>query len=91
MEGLVSCGIIPVRVFGVTKQRSRFLSASALHLRKGAREFRIGMVKKQCSPFSVAAAAAASVGVSQVGHFENTLPSKGFIQGLNIYFIYIEI
>lgn len=91
MEGLVSCGIIPVRVFGVTKQRSRFLSASALHLRKGAREFRIGMVKKQCSPFSVAAAAAASVGGSQVGHFENTLPSKGFIQGLNIYFIYIEI
>lgn len=91
MEGLVSCGIIPVRVFGVTKQRSRFLSASALHLRKGAREFRIGMVKKQCSPFFVAAAAAASVGGSQVGHFENTLPSKGFIQGLNIYFIYIEI
>ncbi|XP_057444761.1 phosphoserine phosphatase, chloroplastic-like [Lotus japonicus] len=67
MEGLVSSGINPVPIFGVRNQRSCLFSASTLHLRKGQRGIRIGMVKKQCS---------SSVGGSQVGHFENTLASK---------------
>ncbi|XP_057437277.1 phosphoserine phosphatase, chloroplastic isoform X1 [Lotus japonicus] len=72
MEGLVSSGINPVPVFGLRNQRSRLFSESVLHLKKGQRGIRIGMVKKnQCSSFVVA-----SVGGSHVGHFENTLASK---------------
>lgn len=90
MEGLVSCGINnPVRVFGFTKQRSRFLFASSTPHLKTVGGFRIGMVlkkKKQCSPLVVAAAA--SVGGSQVGQFENTIPSKGFYINLIFYYFF---
>lgn len=89
----MSCEINnPIRVFGFRNQRSRFLFASSTpNLRTGslAAEFRIGMVlkkKKQCSPI-VMAAAAASVGGSQIGQFENTLPSKGFYINLHFYYL----
>jgi len=77
MEGLVSSGINTIRVFGVTKHQSRFLHSSMLHLRSnrvcgtgiGVEEKK---KRKQCFVM------AASVGGSKVGHFENTLPSKGY-------------
>ncbi|KAK7304691.1 hypothetical protein VNO77_42577 [Canavalia gladiata] len=79
MEGLVGSGINPVRAFGIRKDQSCFVSASALHLRKRDCGIRIGIVKKrkQCL---VVAASAASVGGSKVGHFENTLPSKEVLE-----------
>lgn len=39
--------------------------------------FQIGVVNKN-NKFSPLIMAAATVGNSQVGHFENTVPSKGF-------------
>lgn len=92
MEGLVSYGINPIRVTAITKQRSRFLLQSQPNLTKGVSGFQIGVVnknkKKQFSPLIMAAA----VGNSQVGHFENTLPSKGFHKSyIFVIFIYPNI
>lgn len=89
MEGLVSYGINPIRVTATTKNRSRFLFASHPNLRKDAFGYRIGMLnkRKQFSPLTMASAA--SVGNSQVGHFENTLPSKGLNKSFTfVSFIY---
>ncbi|CAL5201807.1 unnamed protein product [Lathyrus oleraceus] len=80
MEGLVSYGINPIRVTAITKHRSRFLLQSQPNLTKGVSGFQIEVVnknkKKQFSPLIMAAA----VGNSQVGHFENTLPSKEILE-----------
>lgn len=74
----MSSGINTIRVFGVTKHQSRFLPSSTLHLRSD-RVCGIGIgveeKKKKKKPCFVMAA---SVGGSKVGHFENTLPSKGY-------------
>ena len=85
MEGLVSSGINTIRVFGVTKHQSRFLPSSTLHLRSNS-VYGIGIgigveEKKKQKCFVVAA----SVGGSKVGHFENTLPSKGYYAILFMY------
>ena len=73
----MSSGINPVRVFGGRKHQSRFLPPSTLHLRRNNSACGIGIgTMRQSSPVVVAAA---SVGASKVGHFENTLPSKGYI------------
>jgi hypothetical protein len=80
MEGLVSYGINPVRFISSAKQlQSRFLCDSQPILKKSVLGFQIRMLnnnkKKQFSPLIMAAAVG---NTSQLGHFENTLPSKGF-------------
>jgi hypothetical protein len=81
MEGLLSYGINPVRVISSsTKQhQSRFLCHNSQpNLKKSVLGFQIRMLndnKKQFSPLIMAAAVG---NTSQLGHFENTLPSKGF-------------
>jgi hypothetical protein len=80
MEGLVSYGINPVRFISSTKKhQSCFLCDSQPFLKNGVFGFQIRMLnnnnKKQFSPLIMAAAVG---NTSQLGHFENTLPSKGF-------------
>ena len=82
----MSSGINTVRVFSITNHQSRFLPSSTLHLRNNSLcGFGIGVEKKnkQCS------VVAASVGGSKVGHFENTLPYKGYYYYLCIYVFYM--
>lgn len=78
MEALINHGINPIRVNGITKQRSCFPFESKPNLKKGTFGFQIGVVNKKKNKFSPLIMAAATVGNSQVGHFENTVPSKGF-------------
>jgi hypothetical protein len=79
MEGLVSYGINPVRVISTTKQyQSRFLCHSQSNLKKGVLGFQIGMLNNKKNQFLPLIMSASAVGnSSQLGHFENTLPSKG--------------
>lgn len=82
----MSSGINTVRVFSITNHQSRFLPSSTLHLRNNSLcGFGIGVEKKnkQCS------VVAASVGGSKVGHFENTLPSKGYYIIIFIFMCYM--
>lgn len=77
MEALINHGINPIRVNAISKQRSCFPFESQPNLKKGTFGFQIGVVNKN-NKFSPLIMAAATVGNSQVGHFENTVPSKGF-------------
>jgi len=77
MEALINYGINPLRVNGITKQRSCFLFESDRNLKKGTFGFRRIEVVNKNKKFSPLIMAAATVGNSQVGHFENTVPSKG--------------
>ena len=77
MEALINHGINPIRVNGITKQRSCFLFESEPNLIKGVFGFRRIEVVNKKKKFSPLIMAAATVGNSQVGHFENIIPSKG--------------